>query len=226
MTVISANKRKTLGLFGGTFDPIHSAHLQMARELQQRLQLDEMRLLPCHIPPHRQAPGVSSEQRVKMVRLAIEETNKKSSDVKTLSIDTRELNRDRPSYTIDTLRGLREELGQSQSICLCMGMDSLASLDKWHCWQSLLDYCHIVVAARPGYEIPETGDLANWIKENSATPEQLHSSSRGVLVIEECSLLAISATEIRMRVQEGKDIRHLLPESVERYIELEALYKE
>jgi len=226
VTVISANKRKTLGIFGGTFDPIHRAHLQMARELQQRLQLDEMRLLPCHIPPHRQAPGVSSEHRALMVGLAIEEENSKSSDVKALSVDTRELKRDRRSYTIDTLKDLREELGQSQSICLCMGMDSLVSLDKWHCWQELLTYSHIAVAARPGYEIPEEGGLANWIRENRASPAQLHKFSRGALVIEQCSLLAISATEIRIRIQDGKDLSHLLPESVERFIKQEGLYKE
>jgi len=226
VTAISANKRKTLGVFGGTFDPIHRAHLQMARELQQRLQLDEMRLLPCHIPPHRQAPGVSSEHRALMVALAIEEENSKSSDVKALSVDTRELKRDRRSYTIDTLKDLRDELGQSHSICLCMGMDSLASLDKWYCWHELLTYSHIVVAARPGYEIPEVGGLANWIKENRTSPEQLHKSSRGALVIEQCSLLAISATEIRIRIQDGKDISHLLPESIERFIKLEGLYKE
>ena len=117
-------QRRTLGLFGGTFDPVHNGHLRMALELKQRLQLDEMRLLPCHQPPHKDAPERSSEHRAHMVSLALEACSE-------LTCDTRELLADKPSYTIDTLEQLRAELGNEVSLCWCVGMDSLVNLSSW-----------------------------------------------------------------------------------------------
>ena len=122
--------RKTLGLFGGTFDPIHIGHLRMALELKQQLALDEMRLVPCHRPPHRGQPNASSQERVDMLALALK-------DCPELVVDTREVNRDRPSYTVETLRELRAELGSELSLVLCMGADAFAGLASWFCWPSL-----------------------------------------------------------------------------------------
>jgi nicotinate-nucleotide adenylyltransferase len=217
---ISGSKRLRIGVFGGTFDPIHRAHVQMALDLGQAFALDEVRLLPCHIPPHRAAPGVSSVQRAEMVRLALAQAGAEN-----LRLDLRELNRESYSYTLDTLVGLREELGEEVCLCLCMGMDSLKNLDSWYQWEALLDYCHILVAARPGYERPENGRIADWLAKNLGHHEDLECTSRGSVQIETCSLLPISATSIRERLLASQDVKNELFSTVKNYIEEQGLYR-
>ncbi len=217
---ISASKRARIGVFGGTFDPIHRAHVQMAAELGEAFDLNEVRLLPCHIPPHRAAPGVSSAQRAEMVRLALNE-----AEASSLCLDTRELGREQRSYTVDTLKDLRDELGDEVSLCLCMGMDSLKNLDSWYQWESLLDYCHILVAARPGYERPSSGALAEWLEQHLGESEDLERSPRGSVQIEICTLLPISATSIRDRLLKGEGVEGELLSSVKTYIEEQGLYR-
>ncbi|MBU3069780.1 nicotinate-nucleotide adenylyltransferase [Aestuariicella sp. G3-2] len=214
---MTASKLQSLGLFGGTFDPVHYGHLRMALEFKQRLVLDEMRLLPCHVPPHREAPGRSSEDRAAMVRLAV-------ADCPDLSVDERELKRDEPSYTVETLAELRRELGDHVSLCWCVGMDSLVNLNRWHRWRELLDLAHLVVAARPGWSLPQQGDVAEWYQQHQVTPETLHSRSAGGVVIVEQSLLDISATSIRELIAAGQSPEFLLPDAVRRYIEDNRLY--
>ena len=121
---------RRIGLFGGTFDPVHNGHLRVALELKQRLALDEMRLLPCHRPPHRATPDRSSSDRLAMLELAV-------ADCPQLQVDARELDRSTPSYSVETLEQLRAELGAHVALCWCVGLDSLASFDSWHrCWIS------------------------------------------------------------------------------------------
>ena len=133
-----------IGILGGTFDPIHIGHLRPAIEARGALGLAEVRLLPNHIPPHRANPLCSSEQRLAMVRLA-------AADNPGFVVDERELRRDTPSWTIDTLVELRSELPDTP-LCFLMGMDSLLGLPGWHRWQELLDYAHLVVSCRPGWQ--------------------------------------------------------------------------
>ncbi|MAZ89346.1 MAG: nicotinic acid mononucleotide adenylyltransferase [Cellvibrionaceae bacterium] len=209
--------RLVIGLFGGTFDPVHNAHLRMALELKQRLQLDEMRLLPCHQPPHRDQPQRSSDDRAAMVRLAVEHCDQ-------LSVDERELQRDKPSYTVDTLLELRQQLGDGVSLCWCVGMDSLVNLSSWHRWRELLDVGHLVVTARPGWQLPVDGEVADWLNEHRADAAQLKKTACGSVVVCEMSQLAISATEIRDTIAKGDSAQYLMPEAVWRYIKGNDLY--
>lgn len=214
----SAPKPHCLGFFGGTFDPIHLGHLRLALELKQRLALDEMRLLPCYIPPHRAAPGADAQQRLKMLQLAL-------ADCAELRWDSRELQRENPSYTYDTLRELRTELGVDVSLSWCMGMDSFASLYSWHRWQELIELAHLVVIARPGWEMPTQGLVADLIAQHRAGVDAIRTASAGKLVILEQRLLPISATEIRAQIQAGESPQFLVPDAVWSYIRAQGLYR-
>ena len=210
--------RKTLGIFGGTFDPIHIGHLRMALELKQQLKLDEMRLLPCYLPPHRATPGASAEQRVAMLKLALQ-------DCADLRVDTRELQRDKPSYTFDTLSELRTELSEQTSICLCMGMDSFVSLDQWHEWRQLIRLAHIVVVERPGYQLPESGAVADLLRRHRADADVITAAPAGAVVVSSPGLLPISATAIRTQINAGDSPQFLLPDAVWNYIRAQGLYR-
>ena len=210
--------RKTLGIFGGTFDPIHIGHLRMALEIKQQLQLDEMRLLPCYLPPHRPTPGATAEARVAMLNLAVQ-------DCAQLVIDGRELQRDKPSYTYDTLCELRAEVGAQVSLCLCMGMDSFATLDSWHNWDQLLQLAHIVVVARPGWLLPEAGAVADLLALHRSENDAIMQQAAGAIVLLEQRLLPISATDIRAQIQAGNSPQFLVPDGVWNYIRSNALYQ-
>lgn len=220
--------RKKIGIFGGTFDPIHIGHLRMALELKQQLGLDEMRLLPCHQPPHRDAPQVSSQQRAEMLRIALQ-------DCPELQLDERELQRDKPSYTYDTLQEFRKEFGSEVSLVLCMGEDAFAGLPKWYCWQELIQLAHIVVIARPGWSIPASGEArdllnkhlreVNSLDEQSLDEKPLDETPAGSIVLQSPRLLPISATEIRQQISAGHSAQFLVPDEVWNYIKANKLYR-
>jgi nicotinate-nucleotide adenylyltransferase len=210
--------RKTLGIFGGTFDPIHIGHLRMALEIKQQLQLDEMRLLPCYLPPHRPAPGAMAEARVAMLNLAVQ-------DCAELVVDERELQRNKPSYTYDTLCELRAELGEQTSICLCMGMDSFATLDTWNNWDQLLQLAHIVVVGRPGWFLPESGAVADLLNLHRRDIDVIAQHAAGAIVLLEQRLLPISATDIRVQIRAGNSPQFLVPDGVWNYIRSHQLYQ-
>jgi len=208
--------RKIVGIFGGTFDPIHIGHLRVALELKLQLGLDELRIIPSHRPPHRGSQATSA-QRVEMLRLALRSCPH-------LLLDEREVRRDRPSYTFDTLQELRAELGADTSLVLCLGTDAFAGLTSWHRWRELIDLAHIVVIARPGWELPQTGELADLLLSHRATPGDLFKAPAGLLVPLELRLLPISATEIRTHIAAGESAQFLLPDVVWQYIEAQGLY--
>ncbi|BFM17755.1 nicotinate-nucleotide adenylyltransferase [Maricurvus nonylphenolicus] len=208
----------TLALFGGTFDPVHNGHLRMALELTEQLQLDDMRLMPSHRPPHKNTLGCNSEDRAAMVELA-------TADCPQLSIDRREMERDAPSYMVDTLTEVRREVGPDVSLILAMGMDSLVNLDSWYRWRELTDFAHLLVVARPGWHLPEQGDLADFLRQHQASVDKLYSSPQGSVVIQQMSLLPISATEIRRQISAGESPQFLLPDSVWAYIQRKQLYR-
>lgn len=214
-------ERSLHALFGGTFDPIHYGHLRPVEALAQQVGLQQIILLPNHVPPHRPQPEASAQQRLEMVKLAIEGNP-------LFQVDDRELQRTTPSYTIDTLESLRAERGPDLALAFIIGQDSLLSLHKWHRWQSLLDVCHILVCARPGYaEKLDTPELQNWLEQHQVTqPEKLSQQPNGFIYLADTPLLDISATEIRRRRREGLSCDDLLPRSVQRYIELQGLYRE
>lgn len=206
-----------IGLFGGTFNPVHFGHLRLALEVHQTLGLDQVRLVPCHRPAHRGEPEVSSEQRVEMLRLALQNCPE-------LSLDERELKRDGPSYSLETLQSLRAELGSEVSLTWIMGSDSFAGLDSWHRWRELLDWGHILVISRPGCELPTEGPVAELLNRRRAEAEILAEQPFGAIVVQELRLLPISATEIRTQIGRRQSPQFLLPESVWQFIQQQGLY--
>ncbi len=207
-----------IAVFGGTFDPVHYGHLRPLLEVKQALGLDEVRLMPCFMPPHRDVPGATPKQRLKMLQLAIEE-------VPGFVIDQRELQRGGPSYMVDTLQSLRDELGKTP-ICLIMGLDAFLGIESWHQWPRLYELSHIVVAQRPGSKLPQQGAVANLV-ENARVEDvsMLRQHAAGRVYFQSVTQLDISATAIREQIACGQDVRFLMPDSVRRYIETEDLYK-
>ncbi|MGQ9425065.1 nicotinate-nucleotide adenylyltransferase [Gilvimarinus sp. F26214L] len=211
--------RQLIGLFGGTFDPVHFGHLRLALELKQHLGMDEMRLVPCHIPPHRQAPVADAEQRAHMVELAV-------ADCPDLLVDRLELDNPEPSYSVHTLEALRAQLGPEPALCLAMGMDSLSSLNRWYRWERLLELAHIAVVSRPGWKLPADGFLADYVAQHRGDAGALRREPAGRLVIEELSLLPISSTAIRAQIGRGESPQFLLPDTVWAYILRNHLYRQ
>ena len=207
-----------VGVFGGTFNPVHYGHLRSALELVERLQLEQLRLMPSASPPHRDAPECSAERRAAMVELAV-------TGEPRLVCDAREMQRPGKSYTIDSLIELRGELGTQQGLCMVLGCDAVQDIATWHRWQELLDWAHIVIIARPGWQLPRAGELAQWLKTHQLeSPELLRQRPCGGIAIEELRPLAISSTEIRDLLASGRSARYLMPQSVLDYIQTHTLY--
>jgi len=207
-------------LFGGTFDPIHYGHLWPVEALAAEVGLDRVTLLPNHVPPHRPQPEANAKQRLKMVELAI-------TGNPLFTVDYRELHRTTPSYTIETLEAVREERGMAPPLAFIIGQDALLTLHKWHRWQSLLDLCHLLVLARPGYNhLLDTPELQQWLEHHRVTDATLLSQQPyGYIYLANTPELEISATEIRQRRYQGLNCNYLLPRSVQHYIELQGLYR-
>lgn len=189
------------GLMGGTFDPIHIAHLIIAEVALEQCGLDRVLLVPSARPPHKSEEGVSSiGDRIEMVRLAIEDNPR-------LELSDIETRREGKSYTIETVRELRRVLGPNERICFIMGADSLTQLSSWKAPEHLLDEVEIVVVGRPG------------VDERDADPAALER----VLVLDS-PLMEISSSRIRWLAREGRSIRYLVPPAVESYIREKNLY--
>ena len=208
-----------VGVFGGTFNPVHYGHLRSALELVERLQLEQLRLLPSAQPPHRKAPQCSAVHRAAMLELAVAGESR-------LACDIRELQRPGKSYTIDSLIDLRTELGTDVGLCMVLGCDAVLAISSWHRWQELLDWAHIVVIARPGWELPSKGAVAQWLQEHRLEDSRaLRQRPAGGIVIEELRPLAISSTEIRDLLAAGRSARYLMPQPVLDYIQTHQLYR-
>jgi nicotinate-nucleotide adenylyltransferase len=210
---------KPIGVFGGTFDPIHYGHLRSAFEMLQALNLDEVRFIPCGDPPHRGVTFASANMRLELVRRAI-------AGQDGFTVDDRELRRGGPSYTIDTLAGLREEFPE-RPLGLIVGMDAFLGLPGWHRWEEILAMAHIVVAHRPGWKAPDIGVLGDLIAERGTHRiEDLHDDTHGRIHIHAVTQLEIASTEIRDLVAAGRDPRFLMPDAVRDEIIDTGLYKE
>jgi nicotinate-nucleotide adenylyltransferase len=210
---------RLVGVFGGTFDPVHYGHLRSALELVERLQLAQLRLMPSAQPPHRDTPHCSAAHRAAMLDLAVAGESR-------LVCDARELQRTGKSYTIDSLVELRRELGADTGLCMVLGCDAVLDIVSWHRWQELLDWAHIIVIARPGWRLPRTGAVAQWLHHHRLEgPHALRQRPAGGIVIEELRPLAISSTEIRDLLAAGRSARYLIPQSVLDYIQTHQLYQ-
>ncbi|MBS0613413.1 MAG: nicotinate-nucleotide adenylyltransferase [Proteobacteria bacterium] len=200
-----------IGIFGGTFDPIHYGHLRTAFELQQALRLAEVRFLPAGNPPHRQQPLADANLRLRMVRAATE-------DQRGFVVDDREVRKSGLSYSVETLAELRRENPQ-RSLCLIVGMDAFLSLPKWHQWQDLLQLSHLVVSHRPGWRAPASGILGELLVDHgTGRIADLHDSLAGRIFIHAVTQLEISSTELRLIIASHRDPRFLLPDSVRKII--------
>jgi nicotinate-nucleotide adenylyltransferase len=209
----------SVAIFGGTFNPVHNGHLRIAIELAELLEVDSLRMIPCALPAHRDVPSASPQQRLEMLKLGIGEQSQ-------LLADDIELCREGPSYTIDTLRAIRQQIGSETPLYLCVGMDVLSTLDSWQDWQQLTDYCHLVVSSRPGYQIPQSGTLADWVGERLCDDlHELKQASTGRLHLCNLTMLGISSTAIRNKVSAGKKIDFLTPAAVVNCIQQQHLYE-
>lgn len=206
-----------IGILGGSFDPVHYGHLRPALEVQQFLGLDEIRLVPSLVPPHRPQPYATPQQRLAMLRAAVE-------NYPVFKIDTREFDREGPSYTLDTLVSIREEM-PAADLCLLVGMDAFLGLTSWHRWRELTDHCHMVVMDRPGAQLPSEGELADFIRLHRVMDiEKLARQSSGLLYFQPVSQLEISSTAIRKLLASGGDAGFLLPERVLDVVRSKGLY--
>ncbi len=207
-----------VAFMGGTFDPIHNGHLRTALEIRQLLGLNQVRLIPCHLPVHREQPGCSCEARLRMVELAV-------ADEPGIVVDDREIRSPEPSWSITTLISLRDELGPETSISMVMGMDSFLTLPSWHRWQEFLDYAHILVVQRPGWEFVPDRQMEDWLQHHRARgAEQLHGAAAGRVLLHRLTPLGISATQVRELIRTNQSPRYLIPDRVWDYIREQGLY--
>ena len=202
---------RPIGVFGGTFDPIHCGHLRTAFELWQELRLAEVRFVPTGNPPHREQLYADAQLRIAMVRAAI-------ADQPGFLVDDREVRRSGVSYSVDTLTELRGEHPQ-RSLCLLLGMDAFLGLPNWHRWRELLTLAHIVVAHRPGWNAPTTGPLGEvMVDHGTGSIRELHSRPAGRIYVHAGTQLEISSTELRALLVAGRDPRYLVPDEVRQII--------
>jgi len=206
-----------LALLGGTFDPVHYAHLRCADEARVKLGLDRLYLLPAGTPPHRALPQASNAQRMHMLQLAMPE-------FPYLKIDQREFERDGPSYMVDTLQEMRVESPQ-RPLLLLIGQDAANHLDRWHHWQNLFDLTHIVIMTRPG-EIPAyRSELVQEIEQRmSSDVKTMLDSTAGRVLALEVTAIDICATTIKTMIGLGRSPRGMLPGPVLDYIYEQGLY--
>ncbi|WP_213995682.1 nicotinate-nucleotide adenylyltransferase [Arsukibacterium sp.] len=212
----SAAARPLIGIFGGTFDPIHQGHLACGRYVLEHCRLDQLQLMPCHIPPHRASPGVNARQRAKMVELAI-------ADEPKMQLQPLELNRDNPSFTADSLALLKQRM-PATTLAFIIGMDSLCYFKQWHHWRQILNLCHLIVCQRPGYH-HQAGDAPALLAEFGAAISVLQQRDCGSIIELNNPEFTPSATAIRAALAEKKkNISDLAPQ-VLNYIQQHRLYQ-
>ncbi|VVP59098.1 putative nicotinate-nucleotide adenylyltransferase [Pseudomonas fluorescens] len=209
---------RRIGMLGGTFDPVHIGHLRGALEVAESLALDELRLTPSARPPHRGTPQVSAIDRLAMVECAV-------AGVAPLVVDARELQRDKPSYTIDTLELMRGELSAHDQVFLLLGWDAFCGLPTWHRWEELLQHCHILVLQRPDADSEPPDALRNLLAARSVSDPLALKGPSGQIAFVWQTPLAVSATQIRQLLASGKSVRFLVPDAVLAYIDAHGLYR-
>ena len=214
-----------LGIFGGTFDPVHYGHLRLAEESLEALGLSSVRWIPAGQPGLRGVPSAGAVERLEMVRLAI-------VDNPLFELDVAEVEAAQPSYTVPTLKRLRQSqvCGAQRPLVLLVGADAFARMSGWHRWLELFNLAHIGVAHRPGYRLEDAAlpsALAEQLaKRGGASPADLRASPAGRIATFAMTQLDISATRIRAALSKGESVRYLLPEALLGYIQNHRLYTE
>ena len=210
-----------IGVFGGTFDPIHFGHLRLAEDMADALGLDRVLFIPAGQPPHRGAPRTAATHRLEMVRRAIAGNPR-------FVADAREVQRPQPSYTVDTLTALRAELGDAQPLWLLLGADAFLDLPSWHDWRRLFGLANIAVAARPGAQLMQSDAIMEPLQSEVSRRQVADSRSAtgpaGSILLRATPPLDISATTIRDILARRDSARYLLPDAVLDYIHEHQLY--
>lgn len=207
-----------IALFGGSFDPVHAGHLRAAIELQEALRLSAIYFIPCHIPVHKKKLLATPEQRLAMLKLAIQPEP-------TFFIDTREIAESRPSYTIETVKSMRQDAPEA-ALLLVLGDDVFSHLSTWHAWESLLQYCHIVVLSRTVFPMNLDPLMTSYLQEHQTEDlALLKSLPAGCIYLQTMTCLPISSSLIKRKLILNENIRFLLPDTVLSYIQQERLYR-
>lgn len=215
--MVKSENKPAIGILGGTFDPVHFGHLRTGLDVVEELGLAQLRLIPCAIPPHRVEPVAAASERRLMLELAIKNHPK-------LLVDDRELSREGPSYTVDTLMSLRQDFPDNPLFVL-MGTDAFCSLPSWSRWQQVLDLAHIVVMQRADEAMQMSAELTDWYQQHQASQgdELLPAGNIWSVPVTQ---LSISATQIREKLMQQRDVRYLLPDAVIALIEQLSFYQE
>lgn len=213
-----------LGLFGGTFDPIHLGHLRSAEEVREAHALDEVRFVPCGVPPHRsRRPGAAAHHRLEMVRLAV-------ADRPGLGVSDVEVTRPGASYSIDTVRHFSAALSPGDDLYLVLGLDAFLLIGSWKDWRGLLAFTHVIVTSRPGFGGTLPYEKIPVVVREAFCYDPVRSGFRNELgkeiLFKRLTDVSVSASAIRELLGKGKSIRDLVPSEVQRYVEDQHLYNE
>ena len=215
----TAINTSALGIFGGTFDPIHNGHIASVIATAQHINIQQVLLLPAHIPPHKSSVIASSEHRLAMANMVCQHHP-------LFTCDDRELKRTQPSYTIDTLKEIKSHY-PNRPLYFFMGMDSLLSFTTWHCWQDILSYCHLVVTSRPNYSTAKLNQATAQLlaTHQSNNLDEIQRASAGKIYLYQQPDFAISSTEIRHQLLQKDNRLTDLPPYILRYINQHHLYQ-
>lgn len=214
----SPSTQPVIGIFGGTFDPIHTGHIHCALQVLQQCPLEQVRLMPCHLPPHRATPGVSAQQRADMVKLAI-------AGHPQLMLETLELEQHRPSYTAISLQQLQQRYPQHK-LAFIMGMDAFNQFSSWHRWQDILQCADLIVCQRPEHSRLSCDSKALLTQRQIIDAQQLQQPQNGHILLLEHPLQDISATSLRQQLALSPTQPKGLDTAVWNYIQQHQLYKE
>jgi nicotinate-nucleotide adenylyltransferase len=215
-------RRPCLAILGGSFDPVHNGHVALAGHFAKLLGPDSLRIVPAGNPWQKGALQVSAADRVEMVRLAF------AGFSLPVSIDLQEIERASASYTIDTLRAIRDEVGPEPALLLLIGADQLKNLNTWRDWRRLFDFAHVCAGSRPGFSLDQAllpAALRSELAKRAGSAEQVSNSAHGLAYVAPDLAVDIAATGIRAALREGKPADGLVPPAVLDYIKQHRLYQ-
>ncbi|MDX1492020.1 MAG: nicotinate-nucleotide adenylyltransferase [Pseudohongiellaceae bacterium] len=208
---------KPIGIMGGMFDPVHKGHLAIALEALESLNLEHVRLVPCHIPNHRQGAFADTAQRLAMLELLVKE-------YPGLIVDDREAARDSVSYTVETLSLIREE-SPDRPLVFVLGWDSFCSLPSWHRWRELFDLAHLAVMSRGGDTSSLPQELQKELQHRQVpSAREIRWESSGQCIMLDSVCVNISSTQVRESLELGENIDELVPSVVAQYIHRSGIY--
>tara|TARA_B100000929_G_C15453555_1_gene402005 strand:- start:64 stop:726 length:663 start_codon:yes stop_codon:yes gene_type:complete len=209
---------KLIGIFGGTFDPVHNGHTETIRSLLEIISFHQIKVIPNGKPPHRPSVFGSSFERLKMTSIAFKSFDK-------VVIDDREINRKGPSYAIDTAKEISTEISKDSSLIWIMGLDAFSSIDSWHRWEEFLGIVNIIVMFRPNIEIPKGSIASKLLQERSVnSKEDISQKDKGRILLCKVIPIDISSTTVRENLFQGKEVSDMIFYKVNDYIESKKLY--